>query len=73
MKHYTIEITVNGTTEYEVYTGDNAADAREAAHMAACMTYGSGGKWHVGAATQSTPAEIEMSRRLTEMMRHYYH
>jgi hypothetical protein len=73
MKHYTIGITVNGTTQYEVHTGENPADAREAARMAMLMAYGSGGVWHVGTATESTPAEIEMSRRLTDTMRRYYH
>ncbi len=69
MKHYTIEITIDGQKRYEVYQGQTASEAQTAACAALSMAYGSiSGRWHVGRATESTEAEIDMDRRLTEMM-----
>ena len=69
MKHFTIEITVDGDKRYEVWQGSTPAEAKYKVCDALNMAYGSGnGRWLVGRATASTEAEIDMDRRLSEML-----
>lgn len=68
MKHYTVEITVDDKKRYEVWMGKDATDAKHSACHGLHLVYGSGSdRWYVGRATESTEAEIDMDRRLTEM------
>lgn len=67
MKQYTIEITVDGKRRYEVWPGIDPSDAKNEACKALHWAYGNG-RWLVGRATEATEAEIEMDRRLTDLL-----